>query len=217
MIADPTGASTFAPPVSTKEDRGESSLIYIGGSPTTCISLALNLWATFAIGYKAWIHKSVIKKYLSAGGKRTQSEKILLLLIDSGLLYCALWAVVTAGEFQYWRGSFDFAEPGMPITAYLQDGALIHLVGIYPTVLVIMFSLQRSQSNKESGVTVHTLTQRACAPSHCIHVNVQTFVDGPAGGTESIGSVIQSEAIGSTEDIEAQNLKKTEALSTTNW
>ncbi|KAI0812561.1 hypothetical protein BC629DRAFT_945070 [Irpex lacteus] len=62
-----------------------SGLLIVG------ISLMLNLWATSIIGYKAWIHKRVVRKYLATGNKRTRSEKLLALFVDSGMLYTMLW------------------------------------------------------------------------------------------------------------------------------
>ena len=37
------------------------------------------------------VHKRIIKNYLTSGGTRTRSEKILALFVDSGVLYTALW------------------------------------------------------------------------------------------------------------------------------
>ncbi len=87
------------------------------GLPAVCTSLVLNIWATTAIGCKAWCaiypssllgsfslisawmislevhraHKRVIKTYLATGNTRTRAEKVLALLVDSGALYSALW------------------------------------------------------------------------------------------------------------------------------
>lgn len=90
------------------------------GLPAVCTSLVLNIWATAAIGCKAWCapcpprplsnfslisawmlslelhraHKRVIKTYLTTGNTRTRAEKVLALLVDSGALYSALWVTL---------------------------------------------------------------------------------------------------------------------------
>ena len=90
------------------------------GLPAVIVSCVLNLCATCMIGYKAWYvhdllkiitncdvdavcahpldaicyirsHKRIIKSYLASGNRRTRSEKILALFVDSGVLYTALW------------------------------------------------------------------------------------------------------------------------------
>ncbi|KAI0809104.1 hypothetical protein BC629DRAFT_1482011 [Irpex lacteus] len=81
------------------EKSAECNFCNSNGVPVIGVSFILNLWATFLIGYKAWEHKQVIKSYLTKGNTRTRSEKVLGLLIDTGLLYSALWVIVLAGTF----------------------------------------------------------------------------------------------------------------------
>ncbi|ETW83624.1 hypothetical protein HETIRDRAFT_241657, partial [Heterobasidion irregulare TC 32-1] len=50
-----------------------------------------NVVVTSLVAYKAWKHRQFIKSQFGSGSKRTNTEKILILLIESGVLYCLVW------------------------------------------------------------------------------------------------------------------------------
>ncbi|KAI0687117.1 hypothetical protein C8T65DRAFT_590628, partial [Cerioporus squamosus] len=54
-------------------------------------SLLTNIVATTLIAYRAWYHRRTIMSYFRGSPRHTQVERTLALLIESGLLYCALW------------------------------------------------------------------------------------------------------------------------------
>ncbi|TFK81879.1 hypothetical protein K466DRAFT_501367, partial [Polyporus arcularius HHB13444] len=54
-------------------------------------SFLTNAVATSLIAYRAWEHRRVVMSYLRGQSRRTQVERTLALLVESGLLYCALW------------------------------------------------------------------------------------------------------------------------------
>ncbi|THU79709.1 hypothetical protein K435DRAFT_942361 [Dendrothele bispora CBS 962.96] len=70
-----------------------------GGAETLLITLPLlitNIFASILIGYKAWIHRQDIKENLSDDNARVSKvQKILLLLVESGMIYLILWVRVT--------------------------------------------------------------------------------------------------------------------------
>ncbi|ETW81412.1 hypothetical protein HETIRDRAFT_426842 [Heterobasidion irregulare TC 32-1] len=55
--------------------------------------LASNLWSTSIIAWRAWRHRQLIKALLGEGTARTNVEKILGLLIESGAVYCFIWSL----------------------------------------------------------------------------------------------------------------------------
>ncbi|KAI0808344.1 hypothetical protein C8Q74DRAFT_1187806, partial [Fomes fomentarius] len=61
------------------------------GTAAAILSLVTNLVATSLIGLKAWQHRRLVRAHLTQGTMRTQVERTLLLLVESGLLYCTLW------------------------------------------------------------------------------------------------------------------------------
>ncbi|THU75417.1 hypothetical protein K435DRAFT_814352 [Dendrothele bispora CBS 962.96] len=53
-----------------------------------------NAVATGTIGWKAWCHHKDIKQNLDLSGNSiSRVQKVLLLLVESGVVYCALWAL----------------------------------------------------------------------------------------------------------------------------
>ncbi|KAK1230545.1 hypothetical protein PQX77_006362, partial [Marasmius sp. AFHP31] len=55
------------------------------------LSVATNIASTAAIGYKVWVQRSAFKKYLVTSRYGIGMERILVLLMDSGLIYTTLW------------------------------------------------------------------------------------------------------------------------------
>ncbi|KAI0036187.1 hypothetical protein K488DRAFT_8226, partial [Vararia minispora EC-137] len=58
-------------------------------------SLACNTWATVVIAYKAWYggrrYRMLIRNHVVIVSRWSALEKMLGLLTESGILYCALW------------------------------------------------------------------------------------------------------------------------------
>ncbi|KAI0318561.1 hypothetical protein OF83DRAFT_1171014 [Amylostereum chailletii] len=80
------------------------------------LSLVTNLWATSLIGFRAWQHRRLIREHLHGSGDRTLAEKVLALIAESGVLYCAIWIFLVADE----------------------------AVGIYPTIIMVLVALEKS-------------------------------------------------------------------------
>jgi len=119
-----------------------NNMDFIFGEPAVCnhaqfstffLSLATNALATGLIAYKAWQHRKIIS---ATHKKRTQSEKIMLLLIESGLLYFLIWG---AKSFTYFpivsQGSIHFA-------AQILNNMGNQIVGLYPTIIIVLVHLQ---------------------------------------------------------------------------
>ncbi|KAF9269319.1 hypothetical protein L218DRAFT_940349 [Marasmius fiardii PR-910] len=58
--------------------------------------LLTNITATVLIGYKTWRYRYFIKRHLGKLSKPTQVEQVLVLLVESGIIYAALWVGNTA-------------------------------------------------------------------------------------------------------------------------
>ncbi|KAI0706657.1 hypothetical protein C8Q76DRAFT_801054 [Earliella scabrosa] len=61
------------------------------GMAATVLSLVTNCVATLLIAYRAWQHRALVKSQLRQGCPLTRVERTLALLVESGVLYCALW------------------------------------------------------------------------------------------------------------------------------
>ncbi|KAI0787299.1 hypothetical protein C8Q74DRAFT_1196513, partial [Fomes fomentarius] len=67
----------------------------------SCVSLCTNIIATLLIAYKAWAHWKFVRSHLSTGSTRQRVEKVLLLLVESGALYCVLLVRVPDPWYYY--------------------------------------------------------------------------------------------------------------------
>ncbi|KAJ8092310.1 hypothetical protein PM082_023913 [Marasmius tenuissimus] len=111
-----------------------NSLIMSGYS----LSLVTNIAGTIAIGVQVWLYKKNIRVYLTTY-KGGHTEKILVLLLESGVIYSLVWVV----QLVVVR---DILTPtlGGKVVQQILKAANAQLVGIYPTALIVLVYLQRS-------------------------------------------------------------------------
>ncbi|KAI0319461.1 hypothetical protein OF83DRAFT_792022 [Amylostereum chailletii] len=110
------------------------------GLATLSLSLASNVWTTVMIGYKAWYYRRSIGAHLCEGGGKGRVEKILTLLVESGVIYCCIWAVyIASNATPALQGTFAiFIEDGVPPFS-----------GIYPTIIIVIVCLQKSHCESQ--------------------------------------------------------------------
>ncbi|KAK7441564.1 hypothetical protein VKT23_016557 [Stygiomarasmius scandens] len=53
--------------------------------------LITNSVSTFLIGYKTWRYRKTVKIFVERHNKKNKVEKILILLLESGVIYCGVW------------------------------------------------------------------------------------------------------------------------------
>lgn len=80
------------------------------------LTLATNMWATSLVAYKAWCaqtsdtvivslieptrhdlfrrHRRSVRAFLGTGNRKTQAERLMALLVESGALYCFIWVSI---------------------------------------------------------------------------------------------------------------------------
>ncbi|PIL28049.1 hypothetical protein GSI_09801 [Ganoderma sinense ZZ0214-1] len=136
------------------------------GSAAYALSLATNLLATLLVACKAWQSRRRLGAYLAAKIGGSQVEKLLALLVESGVVYSVLLAVVLAYqvcEFRYI--SHDSYNPSTSATSSAAEeeyrflsifgvivtGAFVPAIAIYPTVIIVLVALNRS--HVERGLT----------------------------------------------------------------
>nr|VWO96162.1 Ketoreductase CTB6 (EC (Cercosporin toxin biosynthesis cluster protein 6) [Ganoderma boninense] len=135
----------------------------IEGSLAYAFSLATNLLATLLVAYKAWRSRRRLGRYLVAKVGGSQVEKLMALLVESGLIYCVLLAVVLAYQIcQSQDISRNYYNPAassheeyrfMSVFSIVVDGALVPAIAIYPTIIIVLVALNRSHI--ERGLTQH--------------------------------------------------------------
>ncbi|KAL1735484.1 hypothetical protein EV714DRAFT_267633 [Schizophyllum commune] len=108
--------------------------------------LATNIVATSLIGMKVWYHRRIIQGALGLFTQKTQAEKVLMLLLESGVAYCLLWVVICVTDVLI--GGIEFSA-----ATYL-GAASYHIAGIYPTcVLFVALKGTTAQSLLDAHVS----------------------------------------------------------------
>ncbi|KAK1235412.1 hypothetical protein PQX77_001368 [Marasmius sp. AFHP31] len=106
---------------------------------TYVLSMATNVASTAAIAYKVWIHRRVVKKYFITNSYGMGAEKALVLLMESGMIYSLLWIL----QLISFIPSVGETHSGQ-ITRQVFNSISVQLVGIYPTLVILLVYLQRS-------------------------------------------------------------------------
>ncbi|KZV59314.1 hypothetical protein PENSPDRAFT_595681 [Peniophora sp. CONT] len=61
------------------------------GLAAAFFSLASNMCATALVGLKIWLHRRRFPMHVRCGSRRTMVERVMELLVDSGVVYTAIW------------------------------------------------------------------------------------------------------------------------------
>ncbi|KAL1673412.1 hypothetical protein EV122DRAFT_222692 [Schizophyllum commune] len=139
--------------------------------------LFTNIVATSLIGVKVWYYRREIKGSLGVFKQRSQAEKVLMVLLESGLVYCLFWVCDCITFATARTNSFSISVP--------LGNAIHNIAGIYPTC-VLFVSLQ--------GNTTQSLLSAQVSQA-------MEFADGPAA-THDVGSGDEDIADGLSQELE---------------
>ncbi|KAI3603998.1 hypothetical protein WG66_000764 [Moniliophthora roreri] len=136
------------------------------------ISLLTNVISTTLIATRTWQYRM----FLHQGNSQisSQSQRIMVILVESGFAYCLFWLSQLVLFFQ-----FDNDTPGAYVYAFLSTMG-DQISGVYPTIIIILVYLQRSISdattigklsniqdmNTGGGTVTHQLSTLQCATGH---------------------------------------------------
>ncbi|KAF9059628.1 hypothetical protein BDP27DRAFT_1431082 [Rhodocollybia butyracea] len=158
------------------------------GITALIISLISNLWATSLVGRKTWLHRKDIHSRLGSGSRTTAAGSILILLTESGVLYSCIWALfIISTVYTMLRGSSR--------ATHAIAGAVPQLVGLYPTLIILLVYLQKSHWDHKDSHDKHRpvlSTMVAAAPqSHSVSVASMQFRRNSlaATGTDTMESM----------------------------
>ncbi|PSR77964.1 hypothetical protein PHLCEN_2v7622 [Hermanssonia centrifuga] len=102
-------------------------------------SLLTNISATSIISHKTWVHRKAIQEGLrSIRNKSTKAERVLALLVESGIIYCLSGATVLISTLI----PLPFGTLGDIYTPIN-----IQIAGIYPTIVIVLVGLERTMNN----------------------------------------------------------------------
>ncbi|RPD54194.1 hypothetical protein L226DRAFT_572094 [Lentinus tigrinus ALCF2SS1-7] len=145
-VAMPTSAIMWLL-VATRATYGTMFSGNAWGIAAALSSLLTNVVATTLIAYRAWEHRRIIISYFRGSPRHTQVERTLALLVESGLLYCALWVCIVAYALaSKYPVRIDSAfENGF---YYVMEGCIVPLIGMYPTLVIIVCAVDKSLYEK---------------------------------------------------------------------
>ncbi|KAI5835352.1 hypothetical protein K523DRAFT_260799 [Schizophyllum commune Tattone D] len=150
--------------------------------------LVTNIVATVVVSWRVWRYRRDIKFNLDPLGRKTRLEKILVLLVESGFIYCFLWAFALAVQYLGGDGAF--------FALYSIVGRAYHSIsGIYPTIIILAVAMQRSEES------IFTARQDASAPTQSLRFEGSTgrfessTTSTGAGATTTLSMPTHSEVV----------------------
>ncbi|KAI0752523.1 hypothetical protein C8Q80DRAFT_1117928 [Daedaleopsis nitida] len=123
------------------------------GLAASVLSLVANVMATSLIVYKTWRRRSLVRLHLGIGSARTSVGRALELLIASGTAYSILWLLIVV----YQAGAISLGSGDSAMSTFIYrfhfvvEGCLIALIGIYPTLVILLVAMNRSLSETTSA------------------------------------------------------------------
>ncbi|ETW82602.1 hypothetical protein HETIRDRAFT_426215 [Heterobasidion irregulare TC 32-1] len=155
------------------------------------LMLLTNIVATSSIAVTAWRHRRFIMANLGPKSKKTHAEKILVLLIESGMLYCLICATPIL---------FLFIK--LPTEVYMIQWmwpTMTHISGIYPTGVLLIVAIKRtiwdSLSEFENQVSLPDIRFRS-APGDVEDTGTQYQFSDPRQIYPSVaGQAVAKEAV----------------------
>ncbi|KZV74219.1 hypothetical protein PENSPDRAFT_749519 [Peniophora sp. CONT] len=125
-----------------------ANILYLGdidkhGGAVVCgISMGwtafCNVLGTSLIGYKAWVHRRDLKQLLNGGSRKSYAGRILALLVESGLIYSALWVL-----------NIPASCPGSGLDSdgftYYWPLIMAQISGMYPALMLVVVAMQKTR------------------------------------------------------------------------
>ncbi|KAI0252426.1 hypothetical protein BJV78DRAFT_355846 [Lactifluus subvellereus] len=98
-------------------------------------TISTNLWATCLIFIRAWQHRRFLRRQLGKENATSKAERGLIFLVESGALYLCLWV------------TFIITALVAPPVVVLFRTSIVELVGIYPTAIFVVVTMQMSAAD----------------------------------------------------------------------
>ncbi|THU82200.1 hypothetical protein K435DRAFT_844477 [Dendrothele bispora CBS 962.96] len=136
--------------ISDKVNDDTSIILY------AALPLVMNFFATSLIAYKAWSYRVNIKHNLAKTRRsKSQAEKVLALLVESGLIYMAFWIVFVVSLQQDLDSHF-----------FQIYGILMPFVSaLYPVLVILVVSMEMSRNDSEEDWSLSQSIRFASSPA----------------------------------------------------
>ncbi|KIJ41129.1 hypothetical protein M422DRAFT_68402 [Sphaerobolus stellatus SS14] len=132
------------------------------------LSYATNIICTLLIGFKIWQYRRSMRDFLESARRKTQVEKILILLVESGVIYLGIY---TFQALPIYGQSFNSRS----LVAVEAVNAIVQqAIGMYPTAIVVLVELQKSLWNTEEVAREITTIQFTRNPQSHRRTDIET-------------------------------------------
>ncbi|VDB85218.1 unnamed protein product [Peniophora sp. CBMAI 1063] len=118
------------------------------GLSTAFVSLMSNACATILVGIKALLHRRSFPKYFRSENGRTRVERVLELLVESGVVYTIIWLLYCISflwpiaVYNIFGDPSDPSEPKYEVTAAAHlDAIMAQITAIYPLIVFLLVAL----------------------------------------------------------------------------
>ncbi|KAI0034242.1 hypothetical protein K488DRAFT_84216 [Vararia minispora EC-137] len=101
------------------------------------------LVATVMIAYKSWEYRRTIGSQLSEESSRVRLERVMIILVESGTLYFLFFLEIFISSLGNLTQLED-ATPSLALASTIHTYTTSHIVGIYPTIVVILVHYHKS-------------------------------------------------------------------------
>ncbi|RDB27855.1 hypothetical protein Hypma_002307 [Hypsizygus marmoreus] len=105
------------------------------------LSLATNATATMLIGYRLWMHRKSVAGIL---GPTTTVLNILVILVESGVLYCLLQLVTLIMSIAPDGGTGGVPGSAEWVAAQIFSAAYFEISAMYAVVIIVLVNARRS-------------------------------------------------------------------------
>ncbi|KAH9168527.1 hypothetical protein EDB89DRAFT_1574421 [Lactarius sanguifluus] len=125
---------------------------------TLISSLITNVLGTGIISLKAWYRRWIVADLQRVVNKRTKAERVMGLLVESGILYVFSGVMLVASTL--------IRLPGSHFTlGSLYSQAAVHLAGMYPVIVVVLVSREASMDKTLFNSTLPVIITDLHQPS----------------------------------------------------
>ncbi|KAJ7320742.1 hypothetical protein DFH08DRAFT_890117 [Mycena albidolilacea] len=132
----------FAFTIHQLPDLSGGSRVCVVSNLPWAFSLATNVTCTILIGYRAWQHRRTMKALgIVRHSQRMSADKVLSILVESGLIYCLLWLTQVYNDVKFGPASRTNAEIYI---FWLFNGIGNQMLGMHPTLIIAIVNFKQT-------------------------------------------------------------------------
>ncbi|KZV60073.1 hypothetical protein PENSPDRAFT_694593 [Peniophora sp. CONT] len=151
------------------------------GLAAAFFSLASNTCATALVGLKIWSHRRKFAMHVRTGNRRTMVERVMELLVDSGVVYTAIWLLYCISFYrpitsQSLLGPFPDTDYTVTAVSHL-DAAMAQITSIYPLTVFTFVALDKIHHSRGPRVLRNDDWPKERAPVEAVTVTFEIDVE----------------------------------------